>query len=78
MKVLIDSPDDIKCINWLGIADRIGDYARKQIADAITKAGEELKTLKPGEHKTFVIQIGEIEISRELDSTAKLEAEVGN
>ena len=76
MQVKLESQDDIKCVNWLAVAEQIGKHAREKIAEAMTRAGEELKTLKPGESRKIIIEIGTIEISRELDSSGHLSAEV--
>ena len=68
MKVTLTTSEDVKCIDWLAVADQIVWHARKKISDVMLQAGSELKNLKPGESKRFVIEIGTVEISREADN----------
>jgi len=67
MHVMLTTKNDVKCVNWLAVADQIADHARKKIAETMTTAANQLKELKPGENRKFVIEIGTIEISREAD-----------
>jgi hypothetical protein len=68
MKIVLESPEDYKAVNWLNIAEKIAEHARKKIADVMTTASEQLKDLAPGEKRSFVIEIGTVEISREETS----------
>ena len=76
MKVTLESTEDVKCINWLAVAEQIGQHARRKIADAMDRAASEIAQLEPGEVRKFTIEIGTIEISRELE-TNQLIADVG-
>lgn len=68
MKVVLESNDDVKCVNWLAVAERIAEHARKKITEAMTQAGDQIKELAPGETRKFVIEIGTVEISRGVET----------
>jgi hypothetical protein len=68
MKVALENENDVKCVNWLAVAEQIADYARKKIAETMTRAGNEIKELAPGESRKFVIEIGTVGISRGKDA----------
>jgi hypothetical protein len=68
MKISLENENDVKCVNWLAIADQIGAHAKEQISKVMLRAADELKELAPGEARKFVVEIGTIEISREIDA----------
>ena len=76
MQVTLTSEDDVKCVNWLAVADQIGKHAREKIAEAMNRAAAEIKELEPGEKRKFTIEIGTIEISRDMESK-NLTADIG-
>lgn len=55
---------DVQFVNW----EKIGEYMREETAKKIIAVSEEamaaLKDLKPGQRKTFKINIGSITISK--------------
>ena len=69
MQVTLTTEDDVKCVNWLAVAEQIGQHARREIQRTLERAGSELKELAPGERRKFLIEIGTVEISREADPT---------
>lgn len=76
MQVKLESIDDVKCVNWPAVAERIADHARRKIVETMDRAAREIKELAPGEVRTFTIEIGSIEISRDLENkTSQLAAE---
>jgi hypothetical protein len=77
MKITLESTEDVKAINWLQIAERIADHARKKIAEVMDRAADDLKHLAPGETRTYVIEFGTVEISRDIEGAGKLEATSG-
>ena len=68
MQVTLTSEEDIKCMNWSAVADQIGKQAREKIVEVMNRAATEIRELEPGEKRKLTIEIGTIEISREMES----------
>lgn len=78
VKATLTSENDMKCMNWLAIGEQIAVHVRRKIADALDGAAAQLGELKPGERRSFTIEIGNIEISREMEGdTVQAQSSLG-
>jgi hypothetical protein len=73
MRVTLENETDGELVDWAAVADSIARSARKEIAKAFDQAAKEIGKLAPGEKRTVLIVVGEIEISREFEKRKTVE-----
>lgn len=65
VKIVLESKEDVKAVNWLHIKERVMTDAAEKIVEALKQASSEIAELKDGEVRNFDIKIGTITISKE-------------